>query len=136
MKRPVIIAAVVALVALVIYFFYLRPIQYTGPKFPAYFPKGMITDAYVINLEALNDVSKLENESHRADISYRSQRTLEDNIKSFNEYFKAGNFVVEKNLPKIGNASYIGARKDKTLVSIALWKESPVRVSILYIVLK
>lgn len=136
MKRQIIIVAVIALVAFVVYFFYFRPpFKYSGPQFPKYFPKEMITDSYVVDLEVLNDAGKLANEKQRASISYKSQRSMDENLKSFKEYFTANGFIVE-NLPESNVAKFLGARKDKTSVSIALWKGSPVRISILYIISK
>jgi|SRR3989344_1230630 len=135
MKRSIIIAMVVVIVAIAIYFFYLRPSESIGTEFPNYFPKEMISDSYIVDLEVLNNAGKLDNEARRTSISYKSHQSIEDSIKGFKEYFTANVFTVE-NLPENEFAKFLGAQKDKTSISIAFWKESPVQISILYIVSK
>ncbi|MEK7503084.1 MAG: hypothetical protein AAB556_01410 [Patescibacteria group bacterium] len=134
MKRPIIIVAV-AIVLFAVYFFYLRPERVFGPELPSFFPQEMIGDSYIVDLEVLNDAGKLDGEIRRATVSYRSHKSVEEILKGFKDYFAANAFMVE-DLPESELAKFLGARKDKTSVSIAFWKESPVRVSILYIVSK
>ena len=137
MKRWVIIAVVGVLIVGTIYFFYFLPGRYTGPEFPRFFPKEMISDSYIVDLEVLeDDAGKLDGEARRATISYKSHRSLEDNLQDFKSYFETNNFSLIDIPTSIPGQTFLAAKKDKTSISVTFWKRSPLEISILYITTK
>src|SRR3989344_4006481 len=132
MKRALIIAVVLTALAGVFYFFSSRvDIGDFSAEFPRFFPKEMIADPYIVDLEVLDNDVKLEAEKERVSISYTSHRTIEENIKSFQSYFQANGFL--NTVSKDDNASFISASKDKISVGATLWSGGLTKVSILYI---
>ena len=128
----------IVLSALAVVFYFFRPSLVSKDAlrldFPDFFPRGMISDPYIISLEITSD-SPLENEEHRTIVSYGSHRSGEENKQSFKKYFKENGFKVEE--ARGGEIEFIYALKDKTSINTSLFlKENPFKVSILYIVSK
>lgn len=135
MKRTLILAvAILAVLVAGFYFFAFREEKnLIKSSFPSYFPKEMITDPYVVNLEVLPD-SPIESEKHRVLASYISHRSEAENKQSFKKYFEENKYQVEEG--NAGEQSFIGARKEKITSSVTFWKRSPLQISIVYIISK
>lgn len=138
MKRILIAVFVVAAVLVVAYYFlFLRGGNNNGvitSLLPDYFPKEVIKDSYLINLEVLSDTFRLPNEAHRAQISYISQHSMKENIKSFTKYFTDNGFETQTRDAK--GQKFLLGRKDKSNISITLWEGSQVKIAIIYILNK
>lgn len=134
MKRFLIPALVLG-IAVAVYFVFFAG-RGLG-QFPYYFPKDMILDSYIVDLTINADEGdiKLLNEKHRANISYKSHRTITENIESFKSYFQANGYSFTE-MPSLGDQRFISAQKDKASVGITFWEKSPVVISILYIIQK
>lgn len=137
MKRFFVVFLIIAVVLTAAYYFFFwrESNNVLTSSLPDYFPKEIIQDPYIINLEVASDVFKLENEKHRAQITYISHKNKEENEKSFKNYFRKNEFQIQQERD-IGDQRFISAVKDQAIVSVSLWKTSPVRISIIYIVLK
>lgn len=135
MKRLFVIIVIIlsVLVATLYFLIHKEPQNVLRAYFPDYFPKEMVTDSYVVNLEVLPD-SPIQNERHRVLASYISHRSEEENKESFKKYFEENGFSVEEG--DAGEQSFIGARKDKITSSVTFWKRSPLQISIVYIISK
>lgn len=139
MKKALIVLLVIAVAGAMVFYFFVSPRIGKNPilpVFPDFFPQEMIADSYTVDLEILSDAKKLEGERERVFVSYKSHRGIPENIKSFNDYFWANGYFLTENLKNDDKAEFVEAKKDKILVNVSLWKESPIRVSILYIILK
>ena len=136
MKLSLFIIAVVVVALAIAFYFFVPPLVSKNAirfDFPDFFPKEMISDPYIISLEVTPD-SPSENEKHRFIVSYGSHKSGEENKQSFKKYFKENGFNVEE--AKGGEIEFIYASKEKTSINISLFKENPLKVSILYIVSK
>lgn len=135
MKRVLtIVVIVLAALAAVLYFLSPEePKNVLSDSFPDYFPKEMISDPYIVNLEVQPDFP-IGEEVHRILASYVSHRSEEENKQSFKKYFEENGFNVEEG--DAGEQSFIGARKDKITASVTFWKRSPLQISIVYIISK
>ena len=136
MKRIIIVALVIVAAGAVAYYFFAvrhntAEIQYS---FPAYFPREMISDSYLINLEILADAVRLPTEQHRVSVSYISHLKFVENEKGFKDYFDKNSF--KWSIIDSVDSRFIVAEKEKTNISITLWKQLPERIAILYIVNK
>lgn len=137
MKRPlIIVVAAVAVFVVGYFFFFLRSGELVGPQFPDYFPKEMIADPYVIDLEIDESDTKLANESKRLAVSYKSHANLEESAENFKSYFQANGYTLANIPPTNNDQRFVAASKDKISVGITLWERSPLLVSILYIIQK
>lgn len=137
MKRAlIIIFIVVAVLVAAYYFFFLRvDSNVLTSSLPDYFPKDMIQDPYIVNLEVISDGLKLDGEKHRAQITYISHKNIVENEKNFKDYFNKNKFQIQPDRD-IGDQIFISATKDKAAASVSLWKTVPSRISIIYIVLE
>lgn len=137
MKRSFIVIFVVLVALVVGFYFFTRP---HAPKsnisttFPDYFPKEIISDPYLINLGILSDAFLLPDEVHRAQVSYGSHKKIEENEKTFLKYFSDNGFDVQTKDAE--GQKFIFGKKGKSSLSVTLFKESPVKVAIIYIVNK
>lgn len=136
MKRAlIVVVAVLAVLAVVFYLFFIRKeTNLIKSEFPDYFPKKMIEEPYVVNLEALSDTFLLPDEKHRTQISYISHWTIAENEKSFSKYLASAGFLLETKDSK--DQEFIFGKKDKSSISVTLWKGTPVRVTVLFIINK
>lgn len=135
MKRILFFLSIVLIaIAGMLYFLTLEKDKvFISNAFPDFFPQEMIKEPYLVNLETVSGASKIPGERERVSISYTSYRSIEENIKSFNDYFKANDYSGTEQ-PKSDIAKFLAASKEKTSISVSIWKELPVRVSILYII--
>lgn len=129
----IVILIVLALFASGFYFLKFKGNSTIRTDFPNYFPKEMISEPYLRNLEVLSDI-QAENEKHRVLVSYISSKSEEDNKQSFKKYFEKNGFQIQDG--NAGEQSFISAIKDKISVSITFWKRSPLQISIVYIISK
>ncbi len=101
-------------------------------KIPNYFTK--IISETNISVQAVGDSTKLPGEIHRAIVSYKSQLSMTQNQDYFSEYFKKNNF--ETQVKDSNDSLTISGTKQKTSLSVTIWKRNPVQISILYILNK
>jgi len=136
MKRFFVVALIIAAVLAAAYYFLLSRENNNVLKFslPDYFPKEMIQDPYIVNLEVVSDISKFENEEHRAQITYISHKNMAENEKNFKNYFNQNEFKIEQEGSTI-DQNFIVAMKDKIVATVSFWKTSPAKISIIYIIL-
>ena len=133
---PVIVVAVIALAVLGVYFFYSPAVENFGTKFPDYFPKEMIADPYIVDLDINDSALQIENERHRVLVSYKSHRSLEDNLQEFKSYFETNNFSLIDIPASIPDQMFLAAKKDKISIGVTFWKRSPLEIAIIYTITK
>lgn len=134
-KRAFLLIFLIIIIAVIaIYYFFALKKQENEIQsaYPSYFPKGMVTDAYISHLEVLSEKAKLPWQSKQASVSYKSYRNLEENLVGFTSYFEKNGFGVEVTPNKESGVFYIEAKKDSESVNVSLFNRNPIQVSILY----
>lgn len=136
MRRVLIVVLIVAVVVAAVYYFlfWRGSNNVLTSLLPDYFPRNIIQDPYIVNLEVVQDVFKLENEKHRAQITYISHKSTNENEKNFKDYFRQNGFKIEQE-GSTNDQNFVVAIKNKLAVTVSFWKTSPVKISIIYIIL-